>query len=512
MREIVRSQLDNNIQFAAINWDSTTPYNYTILLLQSDDSHDLSLFNQNIEWLYKKWLAGEETAFTETIHTHVWNTQAQPLPTLLNTAEKNEYLGRKAQKLHAQQLSQYTCNALTEKLNALTTTIQNCTDVSLVNELQQQLKTQDALVQTINNQTKALTLQQTLPEACLILPDYLTLKQQLNAAYDALKQIKTNATHANYNTIAPLVEVAYVQSKTDGNFKETRTHLVTLQKQLIATNLERWQKNELMDRLRTAFDNLNNRQDVYYTELDTEREAQTLDLQKQYDLIIPQAVNSPTTEGFELLKNLQLITNKATIQREKRDSFYTQLDEAFTKIKQQADEEQAGNYDLAKQQIKLAITDSKNMDLFKNARAILVDAQTQLRETRLSKKHKDELYTLLRDAFDELNTEQDTYYQQKQKENKDKLADVLQHLKRNLARKQEGIETLYHAKTNIESKTLVIKVDKQSNGSIAAQFNERLTSITTKVADAEKEIEQLQKKIVKMEATLTIINTDNNQN
>ncbi|MCY7310332.1 MAG: hypothetical protein LH619_06110, partial [Chitinophagaceae bacterium] len=263
--------------------------------------------------------------------------------------------------------------------------------------------------------------------------------------------------------------------------------------------LERWQKNELMDRLRAAFDHINTKQDAWRLQQDTRRIKQTETLQKQYDLVIPQALNSPFSEGFSLLKDLQDYTNKSSVLREKREQFYTALDEAFKTIKQKADSENDANFELATRQVELAISTSANTELFKDARQILISAQNDLKEIRLGKKQKDELFGKLRIAFDTLNTEQDAYFNQRRKENRNQLEDTLQQMKRILARKKEGMETLYNAKSNIESKATIIKVDKKSDGSIASQFKEKLVEITAKVEAAEKDITQLEKKIGKLQ-------------
>ena len=499
MREVVRSVQEDNAQFAAIEWDEKELFRYQVLLLQSSDNEDEKLFNEAIEALYKKWLVGEEVSFTIKTQTHQWNVKEQFIPTLLNQPEKNEYLARKAQKLIQQHYNAATAEKLDAEIAALQSKLTTAVSPEQLTAINNDAKAMDEKIKNAVASTKNITAGQKWVENGIDNNTYLNLKPKLNAVFDQIKKARLDSFDTNYNTIAPKVEAAYAQSRTDENFNETRKDLIALQKEVIGIPLERWQKNEMMDRLRAAFDHINTKQDAWRLQMDAKRIEQTDALQKQYDLVIPQALNSPFSEGFALLKDLQDYTNKSSVLREKREHFYTALDEAFKTIKKQADSENDANYELATRQIELAISTSTNTELFKEARQILISAQNDLKEIRLGKKQKDELFGKLRKAFDTLNVEQDAFFNQKRKENRNQLEDTLQQMKRILARKKEGMETLYTAKSNIESKASIIKVDKKSDGSIVNLFKERLVEITAKVEAAEKDIAQLEKKIGKLQ-------------
>jgi hypothetical protein len=503
MREIVRSENSfGHQQFAGIEWNAENIFNYDILLIENSNNITPQAFNENIEFFYKKWLVGTEVEFTIPTKLLNWNVQENLVPTILGIAEKNEYLARKAQKIIQQNFSDKQTVIFNTEIDTLINNLDAATSPDEQNKIIEEAKKVEEHLRHSVSSTKNISLEKKWVEDGVFNESYLQLKPKLNQIFDKLKQIIANSFHQNYITISPKVEAAYVQSKLDENYNDTRKNLIELQREVVAIRLERWQKNELMDRLRAAFDHINVRQDEWRIKEDTKRLEHSEALQKEYDVIIPQAVNSSFSEGFGLLKNLQELTNKSSLPREKRDTFYKALDEAFTTLKQKADAENDANKDIATKQIEVAILDSKNVDLFKDARAILIAAQNELKEIRLSKKHKDELFGKLREAFDALNAEQDAFYAEQRKENKNQLEDVLINLKRVLARKKEGIETLYQAKANAESRTMVIKVDKNSDGSILNQFNQRITEITTKVTEAEKEITQLENKIQKIENEL----------
>ncbi len=504
MREVVRSENSfGHQQFAGIEWSDVNLFNYDILVIENSNTLTPQSFNENIELLYKKWLVGDAVEFTIPTKISNWNLSENFVPNILGLAEKNEYLAIKAQKIIQQHYSKIQTEKFATEIDILIKDLDTANTHEEQNKIIDKAKIVEEQLRKSVASTKNISLEKKWVEDGIFSDSYLQLKPKLNQIFDKLKQIIANSFHQNYITISPKVEAAYVQSKLDENYNETRKNLIELQREVVDIRLERWQKNELMDRLRAAFDHINLRQDEWRTNEDAKRNEQSEGLQKEYDLIIPQAVNSNFSEGFSLLKNLQELTNKSSLTREKRDSFYKALDEAFTTIKQKADAENDANKEIAEKQIEVAIMDSKNVDLFKDARAILIAAQNELKEIRLNKKHKDELFGKLRVAFDALNEEQDAFYAEKRKENKNQLEDVLMNLKRVLARKKEGIETLYQAKANAESRTMVIRVDKNSDGSILNQFNHRIIEITAKVSEAEKAITQLETKIQKIESELS---------
>ncbi len=509
MREIVRSENSfKHQQFGAVEWNTNDVFKHQIILLENSNSLDQMLFNENIELLYKKWMIGEEVTFTIPTQIVQWNVNENFTPTFLGTAQKNEYLALKVQKLIQQQFCQKQTINFEDEIAVLQTKLNTNLIAEDQNEIFETAKKLDENIKLAVAKTRNIPLEQKWIEDAIYNDQYLLLKPKINQIFDQLKNQQSSVFHQNYNTLSPIVEAAYAQAKNDENYRETRKEMIALQKQVIAMPMERWQKNELMDRIGKAFDNLNERQDEWRKTEDAKRATQTDTLQKEFDVTIPQAINSNFNDAFILLKNLQDTTNKSSIQREKRDAFYAALDEAFKIIKEKADGETEANYALASKQIEVALLSSKNTDLFKDARSILIDAQNSLKEIRLNKKQKDVLFTKIRTAFNELNQEQEKYFNEKRKENLGRLEDALQHLERILARKKDGMETLYNTRSNIESKASVIKVDKKSDGTIQNMFAQKLEEVTIKITDSEKDITQLEKKIEKMKKELDEINSN----
>lgn len=500
MREIIRSAENNNTQYAAINWESSDLFTYTVFYFESaDHEHDPLPFHENVEWLYKKWLLGEDLAFTIALKHYAWNCKENLVPAVALQKDKNEYMARKAQKKIQQHFDKTQSDNYTSRINALQEKIKDNNTREELQQITTDAKAIDEQLKKAIAATRNISLQDGFVTDGIGREDYLGLKDLLAKLFDKLKQVKENAYFTNYNILGARVEATYAQSKTSEDFNDTRKDIIALQKELFEANLNRWQKDELIARIRKAFDNINARHDEWRSSQTLVRSEQADALQLKYDETMPRALALNFSDGFAMLKNLQEITNISNLSKESRNVFYEKLDEAFKTIKAKADEENEANYQLAEKTVEAAIAGSNASELFKDARAILTAAQNDLREIRLNKKHKDGLFDKLRAAFEELNKKQDAYFTQRKKENNEHLQNLLQTLKRALVRKEEGMERLYQARQNIEAKTGMFKNTKSSTNELLNQFLERLTDINQKIETAEKETLQLKKKVEKIE-------------
>ena len=500
MREIIRSAENNTTQYAAIDWESGDPFNYALFYFESaGHEHDLLPFHENIEWLYKKWLLGDEVQFTIPAKQYQWNCKENLVPAVMLQIEKNEYLAKKAQKKIQQHFDKIQHGKYAGLVSALEQKIQSNNTREELQQITNEAKAIDEQIKKAFAATKHISLDTGFVPDGIGREDYLALKDQLAILFDKLKQVKEDAFFTNYNILGARVEAAYAQSKTSENFNDTRKEIIELQKELFEANLNRWQKDELIARIRKSFDNINARHDEWRNRQLSVKTAQADALQMKYDEVIPAALALNFSDGFAMLKNLQEVTNITNLGKESRNAFYEKLDEGFKIIKAKADEESEANYELAVKTVDAAIAGSNATELFKDARAILTAAQNDLREIRLNRKHKDGLFDKLRSGFEELNKKQDEYFNQRKKENNEYLQNLLQTLKRALVRKEEGMERLYQARQNIEAKTGMFKNTKSSTNELLNQFLERLTDINKKIETAEKELLQLRQKVEKIE-------------
>jgi exonuclease VII small subunit len=506
MREIVRSAINDNVQFVAIDWNNDNLMQQELMIFENAHFADALTFNETIEQLYKKWLVGEPVDFTNKHRLIKWNVAQQLTPDFLIQTEKNEYLAKKAQRIIQNQFSAKQYIEFENAIQQLQTEIAQNLNLENAQNIFNKTKALDESIKLAVAATKHITLEQKWVENGITNDAYLALKPKLNELYDSVKAIKSNSHHDNYNLAAPKVEAAYAQSKVDENFSETRKHLIAIQKEVIATDLERWQKNELLDRIKAAFDHVNARQDEWRAKEDLKRDQHAATLQAQFDSTIPKALEMSFGEGFAQLKELQDVFQKASLHKEQREIYYARLDEAFKTLKQKADVESEANITTAKKIVEVALLSANNTELFKEARSILTNAQNELKEIRLSRQHKDELFAQLRTAFEELNTKQDAFFNDRKKENRSKLEDVLQNFKRIVERKKEGMQRLYQAQENATGRLSMFKMSKKTSEELTAQFDEKAKGLADKIADAEKDLAQLEKKVEKIQKELDKLN------
>ncbi|NJM39006.1 MAG: hypothetical protein HC845_14745 [Akkermansiaceae bacterium] len=74
---------------------------------------------------------------------------------------------------------------------------------------------------------------------------------------------------------------------------------------MFTANLLRWQKDELIARIRSAFDTINARQDEWRSNQNVVKTEQAIALQTKYDEIIPKALELNFSDGFAMLKNFK---------------------------------------------------------------------------------------------------------------------------------------------------------------------------------------------------------------
>ncbi|MBL0145684.1 MAG: hypothetical protein IPP48_07890 [Chitinophagaceae bacterium] len=429
MREIIRSVENNNNTICRNRLETNDLFSYDIFILKVRSIENPLPFHENIEQLYKKWLLGEDVTFTIPSKQYQWNCKENLVPTIMLQKDKNEYLAKKAQRKIQQQFNIIQTTQYSTQIKELDNGIVANTTKEELQNISAKAKEIDEQIKKAVAATKNISFQQGFVQDGIGAEDYINLKNELAALFDKLKQVKEDAFFANYNILGARVEAAYAQSKSSENYNDTRKEIIELQKELFTASLLRWQKDELIARIRSAFDTINARQDEWRSHQNVVKTEQATALQTKYDEIIPKALELNFSDGFAMLKNLQEVTNITNLSKESRDAFYVKLNEAFTTIKTKADEENDANYTLAQKTVDVAIVSSNTSELFKDARAILTAAQNDLKEIRLNRKHKDELFGKLRTAFDELNKKQDEYFTQRKKENNEHLQNLLQTLK-----------------------------------------------------------------------------------
>jgi hypothetical protein len=246
-------------------------------------------------------------------------------------------------------------------------------------------------------------------------------EEQYNRVMDAFdllsKKIDEERKHyeeecsINYERMKTVVFEAVKFSANAEIFKDARERLVDAQNQVKSTKLKREQKDDLFNILRTAFDDLNERQDSHREEFEKES-AESWELMKP---MIDEVIEFSKTATYfkdarEKLNSTMDLLKEKRLKRDLRDELFEALRKAFDELnirqdaeKESFDKECEDNYKLMKENADKAIAFADSSDDFAQARQNLITAQQTIKSLKLKKEQREELYTVVRESFNRLN-------------------------------------------------------------------------------------------------------------
>jgi hypothetical protein len=498
MREVVKgiNELEQTV-FIAIAFSSEPPFNeHQVYIFNGKKVEDKLAYSTFIDALMGEWQYGEDIHFIEPHEKHVWDVSMEAPFMKYVTREKYDSICRKANQAFYIYHSNIHYNVMAKKIEAIAPNILTITTFE---------KETSKPVIEIDNEIKKLAgayknLKPEQPsEAFLMHNDVVKLQKQLQPLFDYLHTIRDKADDVNYNKLYDKIEQCYLLSKTATEWKETRDGFIAVQQELNNNQLNRMQRAELNTRLQSAFDNLSQRQTANKQNFleNSDKEFEPLN-----NTLLQYITDIDTVEHYDIMFNklivLQNTIKEKRLKKEHKDVLFDNLNKAFTTLKERNKSLTSHHFEEATAYVNKAIQDAEVHENFKEARIMLVDAQHALKEYKLSKSQKDSLFGSIRTAFETLNTKQDTFFKTRNEQRQHQVENTLQHLKRVLYKKKEGIEKLYEVKNGLQYKINLIKPGKQSDELIAS-FNERIEQLMGKINIAEKDINDLSSKIDKLQ-------------
>lgn len=252
-----------------------------------------------------------------------------------------------------------------------------------------------------------------------------------------------------FSVLKAEVEKLVATAENTEEFKAIRKQIIELKEKVLALFLiSKAEKDVLIDKLQQSFVKLNERQEELKKNID-EVYTKNLDLFKvKYD----EAINfvKETSEfkaARERLIELQKELKGTQLKRDEKDKLFAQIQEFFEGVnKKQAEYRESFeaefNENLGKimPRVEEVLNNVKSLTIFKDARQQLIDLQNELKGLRIKREKKDEIFSTIREAFNDLNARQD-----EERKAFDSVADA------NYATiKPEVLEAVEFAKTNVE--------------------------------------------------------------
>jgi len=336
----------------------------------------------------------------------------------------------------------------------------------------------------------------------------------INEAFDELttRQIEERENYEmecieNYHSLKAVVEHALEFAKTSPIFAKSREALIKVQNEIKGKKLKRDQREELFQVIRSAFEDVNKRQDEDRHNFESETTENYNKLKKLVDDAIE---FSQTTEEFsvarEQLINAQNAIKGVKLKREQRDELYSHIRAVFEDLnskqsqdRTEYDTECGDNYTKLTQKVDdcfalvLGVTD------FKLIRETLITVQSEVKISKLKKDQRSELFARIREAFGHFDKKKDEFFSKRKDERKTKLSDIKKNLQEKIARLNELIAKDSDA-AELQKKRL-----EESNGdeSVTNDANKRISSISNRNTEKQKVIDDTNIRINDIEKELS---------
>ena len=328
----------------------------------------------------------------------------------------------------------------------------------------------------------------------------------INDAFDNLtaRQIEERENYEmecieNYHSLKGLVEHAVEFSKTSPIYAKSREALIKAQNEIKGKKLKRDQREELFQVIRTAFEDVNKRQDEERSTFEGETSENYNKLKKIVDEAIAFA---QSTEEFsaarEQLINAQNAIKGVKLKREQRDDLYAQIRVVFEDLnskqsqdRTEYDKECNDNYTKLTQKVDdcfalvLGVTD------FKLIRETMITVQSEVKIAKLRKDQRSELFARIREAFSQFDKKKDEFFSKRKDERKGKLGEI----RANLVDKLERFKELLNK--DQEQLEIFKKKLEDANGdeAIVADYTNRINAMNTRIEEKSKNIEDTNKRL-----------------
>ena len=217
----------------------------------------------------------------------------------------------------------------------------------------------------------------------------------------------------NYDVIKKKVDDAIEFAKNTAIFKEGREKLSEVNKELRGLKLSQTDKNDLEFLINNEIREINEKYQNWAENHEFEIIENYYSLRSSIEDAIHRAFSFETfLEARDTLIVVQNQIREKVLRKVQRDELFgsihnafDELREKFTEYKRITDEEAKENYDIVKQQVDSAIEFAKSVsiDEVNNAREKFIQAQQVIKEARLKREQKDELFSTIREVFTTIN-------------------------------------------------------------------------------------------------------------
>ena len=237
-----------------------------------------------------------------------------------------------------------------------------------------------------------------------------TVLQKRNEEFEKNK----SSWQINYDTVKPKLHEIVEFAKNATIFKEAKEKLIEIQKEIKELAISRDHRSEFEKTLKDAFENLNAKHHEFMENFEMECIENYHNIKTKFDETIHKVFSLEAfPEAQKLLIEMQNIIKEKTLKRKQKDEFFEtirktfdELREKFVEYKLVSAEEAAENYAIVKPKVDEAIEFAlANITVAQanEAREKLLEAIKSVKDTRLKREQKDELFKAIREVFKKIN-------------------------------------------------------------------------------------------------------------
>ncbi|HPU22753.1 MAG TPA: hypothetical protein PL149_01185 [Candidatus Kapabacteria bacterium] len=210
------------------------------------------------------------------------------------------------------------------------------------------------------------------------------------------------------------IELVTEEAKNSTNWKEVRNKIRDLISILNSYQPPLENKNVLLDKLNSSLEILIARQKE-----ETEKtQAEQIKNYEQIKAVVDEAIKFANeaqsfNEAREKLINAKSEFRKLSLKREHAEEILTALNNAIENINNKIREERENyemecseNYHILKAKVEATVEKASKATHFKSARQSLIDLQAEIKDKKLKRNQREELYQIIRECFEGINQRQ----------------------------------------------------------------------------------------------------------
>ncbi len=340
------------------------------------------------------------------------------------------------------------------------------------------------------------------------------LYRLINAAFDNVSQRQNEEREnyemeciENYHSMKHKIEAAVEFANHSEIYAEARKALIAVQSKIKGLKLKRDQRDELYQIIRTAFDDVNKRQEEDRNNFNAITEENFDKLSK----VIADAISFAQTSEEYSLSREQLINAqnqiKATkLKREHRDKLYADIRAVFEDINEKQSherdeyhEECSSNYDKLTEKVNDCFALVLGSTEFNMIRESLITVQGEVRIARLRREQRNELFARIREAFNNFDKKKSEYFEQRKEEKIKKLNEIKFGLEEKITR--------LNAIMSKDKESLEIQMNKLGEAGIDEflinEVNGKISNIKNRIQEKQESIEQANARIAEIDIEIT---------